>query len=66
MNASDPNCSEKHSSMADDIMKAVQVHFLSIDHYMHGDRHAKVDKIENPSNRLRNIDDDYCHPLAES
>lgn len=51
--------------MSHDIRKAVQVHSLKLDHYLHEKVYAKVDEFLHQKNPMHIIDEAHCRGLAE-
>lgn len=46
--------------------KAVQVHPLTLDHYLYDESYATADLIVVPNNRSRDINEAQNHVMAES
>lgn len=52
--------------MSNDLQKALQVHFLNLDDYLHEEIYRMVDEIADPSKSLSDIDETHCRALDES
>lgn len=51
--------------MSDDVGKAVRVHSLTLDHYMHEIIYARADQTVDVNNPLHDTDQAHCRALTE-